>query len=211
MRIFDISHEIFKGMTVYKNKEEKQPQLDVMRSFTEGKIHESRISMDLHTGTHLDSPLHVLEDGESVEKMDLLKIITLCRVLDYTGKMHSISAADLKEKNAGTGEFLLLKTQNSFSNGFDPDFVYLDVEGARYLAEQKIKGVGIDSLGIERGQPDYLTHKTLLGAGIVILEGLKLTDIAEGEYILIALPLKIKGAEASPTRAILLEGELFFR
>lgn len=208
MKVYDISHEIYRGMTVYKNKEEKQPQLEVVRSFSEGSIYESRICMDLHTGTHLDSPLHVFLNGQSIEKMELRNLITMCRVLDFTGKTGSIKARDFQEKGVQEREFLLLKTSNSFFTSYQPDFIYLDCEGARYLAEQKIKGVGIDALGIERGQPDYITHKTLLSAGIFILEGLKLTDIAEGEYILIALPLKIRGAEASPTRAILLEGEL---
>ena len=73
------------------------------------------------------------------------------------------------------------------------------------LASRKIKGVGIDSLGIERNQPDHATHKILLGNGIHILEGLRLKNVKEGEYTLIAAPLNIKNVEASPVRALLVE------
>lgn len=90
---------------------------------------------------------------------------------------------------------------------FDFEFVYLDKSGALYLKEKEIVGVGIDALGIERSQPDHETHKILLEAGIVILEGLRLKDVEEGEYFLYAAPLKIKGAEAAPTRAVLIKEE----
>lgn len=210
MKLYDISLEIYRGMTVYKDKEEKQPKLEVRRSFADGNIYESRICMDLHTGTHLDSPLHVFQEGDSIEKLELKRLITRCRVLDFTYKNGFISAGDFQDKNIVPGEFLLLKTKNSFINNYSPDFVYLDGDGAHYLVRQKVKGVGIDSLGIERGQPDYITHKKLLGVEAIVLEGLKLADVEEGEYILIALPLKIRGAEASPIRAILVKGELTF-
>lgn len=102
------------------------------------------------------------------------------------------------------GAFILLKTKNSFHEGFANDFIYVEKSGAQYLKDKGIVGVGIDALGIERSQPGHETHKILLGAGIIILEGLKLADIAEGEYILSAAPLKIIGSEAAPVRAVLI-------
>lgn len=83
--------------------------------------------------------------------------------------------------------------------------MYLDASAAEYLKSAGITGVGIDALGIERAQPGHETHKTLLGAGIIILEGLRLADVNEGTYRLAALPLRLKGTEASPARAILIE------
>lgn len=88
---------------------------------------------------------------------------------------------------------------------FNFEFVYLDKSGAAYLKETGIRGVGIDTLGIERAQPNHETHKVLLNQNIIIIEGLRLEDIKEGEYTLYVLPLKIKNTEAAPSRAILIE------
>jgi arylformamidase len=137
--------------------------------------------------------------------IDISRLVTQCRVYDFTGIQEKISAKDLKTRDIRPGTFILLKTRNSYFNGFDPDFVYMDASGASYLSELGISGVGIDSLGIERAQPGHETHKTLLGSGIIILEGLRLAEIQEGEYKLAALPLKIIGTEAAPARAVLIE------
>lgn len=91
------------------------------------------------------------------------------------------------------------------TEAFDPEFVYLTEDAARLLIDLGINCVGIDGLGIERAQSDYSTHKSLLGAGVIIIEGLRLKDIEPGHYLLIAAPLKIAGAEAAPIRALLIE------
>jgi arylformamidase len=100
---------------------------------------------------------------------------------------------------------VLLKTRNSFEDLLEGDFVYLDGSGAQYLKELGIVGAGTDALGIERAQPEHETHKTLLEAGIIILEGLRLADVPVGEYLLISAPVKI-AAEGAPARAMLIEG-----
>ncbi|HHW48596.1 MAG TPA: cyclase family protein [Clostridiaceae bacterium] len=205
MKIYDISMSIHSGMPVYKNSAEKIPVLKVTRDFTSGNVFESKITLDMHTGTHLDAPLHVIEDGKTVESIDLFKVITKCKVIDMTHIATKITRADLEPVNINSGDFVLFKTRNSYTDKFEDNFVYLDESGAQYLREKGIKGVGIDSLGIERNQPGHPTHKLLLGSDIVILEGLRLAEIDEGEYFLIAMPLKIDRAEACPVRAILLE------
>jgi len=205
MKIYDISMEIQESMTVYKNKEEKRPK----RIITVGKddVTESRISMDMHTGTHIDAPLHMIRGGDTVENIDLNKVITKCKVFDFTNISDKITSEDLASKDIQKGDFIIFKTRNSFREDFDFEFVYLDKSGAQFLKEKGVIGVGIDALGIERNQPEHETHKILLGAGIVILEGLRLKDVEEGEYFLYAAPLKIRGAEASPTRAVLIKEE----
>ncbi|MGH2330418.1 cyclase family protein [Thermoanaerobacter mathranii] len=205
MKIYDISMEIQENMTVYKNKEEKRPK----RIITVGKgdVTESRISMDMHTGTHIDAPLHMIRGGDTVENIDLHKVITKCKVFDFTNISDKITSEDLANKDIQNGDFIIFKTRNSFREDFDFEFVYLDKSGAKFLKEKGIIGVGIDALGIERSQPEHETHKILLGAGIVILEGLRLKDVEEGEYFLYTAPLKIRGAEASPARAVLIKEE----
>ena len=85
-------------------------------------------------------------------------------------------------------------------------FYFLTEDGARYLVEQKVRGVGIDSLGIERAQPGHPTHKTLFNNEIIIIEGLRMKDVSAGDYFMVATPLKMIGTDASPARVILIDG-----
>ncbi len=205
MKLYDISMPINENIPVYGNKAGKGPVITTVTDYNTGSIHESVISMNLHTGTHIDAPLHMIQGGSTFETIDISRLVTPCCVYDFTGAEERITANDLRAKDIQPGSFILLKTRNSFFEGFDPGFVYVDASAAEYLSDKGIIGVGIDSLGIERAQPGHETHKTLLGNGIIILEGLRLADIREGEYKLIALPLRITGTEASPARAVLIE------
>lgn len=205
MVIHDISMVVDESIPVYGNKAGNKPVISVVRNHGTGSVHESVIKMNLHTGTHIDAPLHMLEGGDTFETIDIRRLFTECRVYDLTAVSKRITAGDLEKLDISPGSFILLKTRNSYFEGFDPEFVYVDASAAEYLKSLGISGVGIDSLGIERAQPGHETHKTLLGAGIIILEGLRLADIKEGTYTLVALPVRMKGTEASPARAVLIE------
>lgn len=205
MKLYDISMKVDQDIPVYKNNDKIRPKITVVSDYATGSNYASNISMNLHTGTHIDAPLHMIEGGATFETIDITKLVTDCTVFDFTGVQDRITSDDLKTKDIKPGSFILLKTRNSFFEGFDDNFVFVDKTGAEYLKNLKITGVGIDSLGIERSQPDHETHKLLLGEGIIILEGLRLADIKEGVYKLIALPLKMRGTEASPARAVLIE------
>jgi len=206
MIIYDISMPVRHDMPVYKGDDAKRPRLTVDRDFQTGSAFESRLEMNMHTGTHVDMPLHMLPGGGTVEGLDLTRVVTPCRVLDLRNAEGKITAEDLKHKEICPGDFILLKTKNSFLDILEGDFVYLDAGGARYLRDKQIKGVGTDGLGIERAQPEHETHTLLLENGIVIMEGLRLADIEEGEYFLFAAPILAPGAEASPARAVLVKG-----
>lgn len=203
-KIYDISMPITKDMPVYKGKDEKRPLLVAQSTFKTDSHYESLITMNMHTGSHIDSPLHMIEGGSTVESLNIKELLTVCRVIDLTKCTTSISKADLVDKNIENGSFLLFKTKNSFEDILEKDFIYLDRTGASYLAEKNIAGVGTDGLGIERAQSDHKTHKVLMNNGIHILEGLRLADIKEGSYFLSALPVLFVGAEASPIRAVLI-------
>ncbi len=205
MRIYDISMPVLSSMPVYKGKEEKRPELCIESDFRTGTAYESKLHMNLHTGTHIDRPLHMIPGGSTVESLDLSQVVTPCLVLDLKEVRDKISKEDLIGKRIPEGSFVLLKTGNSFEDILEKDFIYLDRTGAEYLKEHKVIGVGIDSLGIERSQPEHETHILLLGSGAVILEGLRLKEIEEGEYLLSAAPIMITGAEASPVRAYLIK------
>ena len=203
MKMYDITGSIFEGMTVYKDKPEKQPKLNQL---TNGYVTETRMELDVHTGTHIDAPLHMMVEGETFESVPLDKLVGQCKVLDLTQVEDAVSKADLEGFGLEKDDFVLFKTRNSFEEAFDFDFVYLAKDGADYLAEIGIRGVGIDSLGIERSQEGHPTHKALFANDIIIIEGLRLKEIEQGGYFMVAAPLKLIGTDASPARVLLFEG-----
>lgn len=204
-QIYDISMPITRLMPVYKGKEQKKPIFSIDSDFSSGTAYETRLEMNLHTGTHLDAPLHMIPDGYTMEKIDLSKVVTVCKVIDLTHVNDKITDSDLAGFPIKEGDFILLKTRNSYEDILEGEFVYLHKSGAQYLKNMKIKGVGIDALGIERNQPDHVTHISLFNSDIIILEGLRLKDVEEGEYLLSAAPVLIPQAEAAPVRAYLIK------
>jgi arylformamidase len=206
MKIFDISMTIETGMPVFKGKASKRPEIGQDLVNSGPTVYETRMCLNLHTGTHLDAPLHMLPGGATIEMLPLERVVTRCKVLDVRGAAGSdrISADDLVGRGIAAGDFILLKTRNSFEDILEGEFVFVDQAGAQFLLDQGISGVGIDGLGIERAQPGHETHEILLGNDIIVLEGLRLADVAEGSYLLVAAPLKLVGTEAAPVRAILI-------
>ncbi|MFC7320559.1 cyclase family protein [Halobacillus campisalis] len=202
MKMIDITQPVYEGMPVYKNKPEKQPNF---KRNTNGHVTESRLEIDAHTGTHIDAPLHMVNDGDTFESISMNKLIGEAKVLDLTHVEDGITKADLESVTIEENDFLLLKTKNSFEDDFNFEFIYLKEDGARYLAEKKIRGVGIDSLGIERSQPEHPTHKALFAADIIVIEGLRLKDVGAKAYQMIAAPMKLIGTDASPARVVLFD------
>jgi arylformamidase len=198
----DISLPIHPGMMVYKNKPEKQPELKTINTLSQGGSFETVLSMNLHTGTHLDFPKHMKIDGQTSTDFDATQLISKVKVCDCKDAK-VIDEALLKTFAIQPGDFILLKTRNSHVDHFLMDFSYLDASGAAYCVQQQLKGVGIDALGIERNQANHETHHQLMNAGIIILEGLRLKAIPEGTYRMIALPLSIPNVDALPVRAFL--------
>lgn len=198
---------IHMDMPVYKGRASKKPTILVESDFTTGSAHETRIEMNVHTGTHVDTSLHIIPGGGTIDGLDLARVVTHCKVLDFSGLLSDrISKENLLDKGIAAGDFILFKTRNSLENILETDYIFIDKSGAGYLRDLKISGVGIDALGIERTQPEHETHKILFGADIIILEGLQLRDVEEGNYFLVAAPVYIAGAEGAPVRAFLMDG-----
>lgn len=204
MKVYDISMMIEEGMQVYKNKPEKKPAIETMQDFTTATAFESKLSMNVHTGTHLDAPLHMIEGGKTIETIPLEHLVGPARVLDLTAVEDGITRADLEPFGIQPGEWLLFKTRNSYSEEFDFEFVYLKQDGAEYLCDLKVRGVGTDALGIERAQTGHPTHKSLFRNDIYIVEGLRLKDVPAGNYFMVIAPLKMQGIDAAPARALLI-------
>lgn len=204
MKIYDLSPEISEDMIVYKNKAEKKPKIKITRTLKEG-ANESRLEIESHTGSHVDSPYHFLQNGKTIEKISLDRFMGKAIVLDFTKVKDCITKKHLQNSKTQKNDIVLLKTKNKQDKEFDFNFTYLEKSGAEYLVSKKIKAVGIDNLGIERSQPNHETHKILLGKNIPIFEGLDLSKVNEGRYYFHGLPLKIRKSDASPIRAVLVK------
>ena len=202
MKIYDLSPEISEDMAIYKDRKQKSPKISVARTLKEG-ANESKLDIFVHTGSHVDAPYHVLANGKTIEKINLDRFIGRAVVLDFTNIKNAITEKQLKNLKINKNDIVLLKTKNNPDKKFNYKFTYLEKSGARYLVSKKIKAVGIDCLGIERDQPNHLTHNIFAEKNIPIFEGLDLSKVIKGRYFLYGLPLKIKKGDASPVRAVL--------
>ena len=169
-----------------------------------GDICNSRhLTMSAHTGTHMDAPLHFVNNSESIDRMPLTATIGPARVIQIEHP-DFIGPDELIKHDIQPGERILFKTCNVWDRtAFKKTFVHCNAAGARYLVERKVQTIGIDYLSIGAYEGDGVeTHQILLGAGIWVIEGLDLTHVEPGSYDLICLPLKILGGDGAPARAV---------
>lgn len=207
MKIWDVTMTIKPSMAVWKGRDAKRPVLTITRDYDENGegARETHLAFDMHTGTHIDAPLHFVYQGGTMNDIPLTKLVRPVKVIDLTYVVNKIGVDDLDETLIQKGDFILFKTRNSFEDILENEFVYISSAAAKRLAELEIEGVGLDALGVERDQPDHGTHHAILGAGIIIIEGLALAEVPQGEYFMIAAPLKVDQLEAAPTRVLLTE------
>jgi arylformamidase len=206
--IYDVSMPLREGMPVYAGN----PPFRRIETHVLGKdgspVNQSRLELGAHCGTHIDAPRHFEKDGFTVDAVPLEHLVGPARLLQFS-RREQIDRADLEGLDWTGVERVLFRTRNSdhWAKGgaFDPGFVYLTGEGAKFLIERKIRLVGIDSLGIEQfSSKDHPAHHALLQAGVTILEGLYLNDVPPGDYTLFCGPLRIEGAEGAPARVFLM-------
>ncbi|MEP9411545.1 MAG: cyclase family protein [Candidatus Brocadia sp.] len=164
------------------------------------------LKLGSHCGTHIDAPYHFEENGIKIDRIPLDYLIGNATVFEIKNK-EKIDLEDLKLLQLRNCKRVIFKTVNSTYwklSEFKKDFVYITKEAASYLADCDVKLVGIDYLSVEKFQNKYAdTHHVLLGKGIIIIEGLDLSNVKAGDYELIALPLKIKDGDGSPARVVL--------
>jgi arylformamidase len=161
--------------------------------------------MSSHCGTHIDVARHCNDHGISVDHIPLTLLVGPALVADLRG-ITEIDGTALARLPLNGMERLIIRTDNSGlwdREGFHEEYAHLTVDGAQYLLTTQIRLVGIDYLSIERFTGDGEVHRELLGNGMVILEGLNLEGIEAGHYELICLPMKIKGGDGAPARALL--------
>lgn len=207
----DISFPYYEGMAIYPGN--PPYQRTVVQDVSKGdSATVSQIVMGTHTGTHIDAPLHVFKDGKSVDQIPLEQMNGRAQLLDLRG-VEQIGVELLKDAKLCADEIVLLKTDNTERfQGIHvlSDYTTLTYDAAEYLANIGIKMVGIDYMTIERPRRKRINgksiHRILLGADIVIAEGLDLRNADEGVFELGCFPLKIQRADGAPVRMILTRG-----
>lgn len=204
-RIYDITVPLSPSLTVYPG--DPSVEITPITQLAEGDVtNTSHIALCAHSGTHLDAARHIFAQGDSIEMLDLNTLIGTVRVLTVIGQ-HHITADMLQKLDFGTAQRVLFKTRNSrlwAQPNFQPDYIALTESAAHYLIARGVKLVGIDYLSVDAYEDGALpVHRILLGANVLILEGLDLRSVADGDYELMALPLKIQGGDGAPARVIL--------
>lgn len=208
MRIIDVSIPISNNMIYFPG--DPKPQISRVYSIEKGEAaNVSKLTLSSHTGTHIDAPAHFIKDGKTIDQIPLEYLIGEVKVFEVYDD-DSITKEFLESKNIEYGDRIFFKTKNSqyLSNTskFYENYVYLSLEAAQFLVEREVKVVGIDYLSIEEfASYDFAVHKSLLSNGVVIIEGLDLSQVCEGKYRYVALPLKLKDCDGAPARVVLIE------
>jgi arylformamidase len=199
MRIIDITRTLSEDILIYPG--DKPP---VFRQVDHGNYLISDLQMSTHTGTHIDAPFHYLKTGDTIDCIPLSHIMGKCRVIDVTCAGTYITSNYLEGQLDGIHR-LLLKTSFSNSGRFEENYPSLTADAARLITACDMKCVGIDSPSIESYECDGTVHRELLRRGCIIIELLDLCNVEEGDYTLIALPLRLTGLDGSPARVVLLD------
>lgn len=211
LRIFDVSVHISPHMPVWPG--DPPVQIERVASIHKGDpANLTRLSLGAHTGTHVDAPYHFVEKGLRVDQLSLSTLVGSAHVLEVHPKERTITATDLGGLGLpSTVQRLLIKTGNSslWERGlleFEEDFIHLGPDAARWIVKRGIKLIGVDYLSVDSfSSGDKAVHRTLLEAGVIIIEGLNLSHVAQGVYQLYCLPLKIVDSDGAPARVILIK------
>ena len=184
-------------------------RFDFLKNMKQGdKLTLSAYSLGAHSGTHIDAPMHFIANGAPIDEVALEPLIGAARVIAIPDSVQAIDAAELTKHDWRGARRVLFRTRSSLrswmDSAFHKDFAYIAPDAAQLLADAGVVLVGVDYISAEQfGAAAPRTHQILLGRGIPIVEGLDLRPVQAGDYDLIVLPLKVKGHEGAPARAIL--------
>lgn len=198
MKIYDISQEVFSSKVFLGDP---APKKTVLSSMEKGELYNlTEFSMCAHNGTHIDAPFHFIKDGKTVEDISLEAFIGMAYVAEHSGILSGKDAEKIiekaKEQSNEAAKRILIKGEAEVS-----------LDAAKVFAVSKILLLGNESQTVGPKDAPMAVHKVLLGVDVVLLEGIRLSEVSEGVYFLNAAPLNLAGADGSPCRAILIKGE----
>lgn len=194
MKIIDISQELL-SCKVYEG--DPEPKIETIQSMNNGDLYNlSALSLCLHNGTHIDAPRHFIKNGMTVDEIPISTLVGVCYVAEHQGNVTASDAIEILKNAqlANAAERILLKGNLTVTE-----------EAAKEFAQAGILLLGNESQSIGPEDAPMAVHLALLTKGVILLEGIVLTNIKEGKYLLNAAPINIKCAEGSPCRAWLAE------
>ena len=207
MNIYDVTLGIGTEMITWPG--DPRVQIENISSISAGNsFNVSHLAMSVHTGTHVDAPHHIIDNGKTIDEIPISTLVGRAYVLELP-EVDLITAEVLMcNEISPRTKRILFKTRNSIEwdsnkGTFKKDYVALSSDAALYLVRKGIKLIGVDYLSVAPYDDAESVHKILLDAGVVIIEGLNLTGIRQGRYTLYCLPLKIIGADGAPARVFL--------
>ncbi len=209
MRIHDVTLGISPALPVWPGN----PGVELERTSkieAGANANVSRLALGVHTGTHVDAPVHFVQGASGVESLPLDVLIGRAFVLHLPRVAQVTADALARARLPARTRRLLVKTRNSAywgkgSGEFQTDFAGVTADGAEWLVENRVELIGVDYLSVAPWKQSRPTHEILLQAGVVVVEGLNLARIKPGRYDLICLPLKLIGSDGAPARAVLVE------
>lgn len=203
-RIYDVTVPLASGMLAYPG--DPPFEIEPVHEVGEAPFSLSRMVLTTHSGTHVDAPAHFLAGGATIDQLPLEILLGKARVVELSTR-ERVDRADLEALDLADDLRVLLKTRMSgqmLKAGYQEDHLYLTVDAAHYLAQAGLKLVGFDYLSVDRfGSADFPAHHALLEAGVVLVEGLDLSEVEAGEYEMSCLPLRVGGGDAAPARVVL--------
>ena len=198
MKIYDISQEVFSGQ-VYPG--DPAPEKEMLSIMENGDLYNlTAFSMCAHNGTHIDAPFHFLKDGKTVDAIGLEAFVGMAYVAEHHGIVSGNDAAEIIKKaekqNPEAAKRILIKGDAEVS-----------LEAAKIFASAEILLLGNESQTVGPEDAPMEVHLMLLSANVILLEGIRLSEVSEGVYFLNAAPLNLSGADGSPCRALLIASE----
>ena len=198
MKIYDISQEVF-SCQVYPG--DPKPEKKIFKSMEKGEVYNlTAFDMCAHNGTHIDAPFHFIKDGKTVDEICLEAVVGMAYVAEHNGIVTADDAAEIlekaKRKNIDSAKRILIKGD-----------VEVSLAAAKVFATSNILLLGNESQTIGPQNAPMAVHLVLLSANVMLLEGIRLSEVPEGVYFLNAAPLNLSGADGSPCRAVLIDFE----
>ena len=204
LTVYDVTVPLVPGLPVYPG--DPPFEIEPVQRLGSGPFSLSRMSLATHTGTHVDAPAHFVAGGATIDLLPLEILLGKARVVEIPAR-ERIDRADLEPQDLRDDLRILLKTRMSgqmLKPGFQEDHLYLSGDAAAYLAQVGLKLVGFDYLSVDRyGAQDYPAPHALLEAGVIIVEGLDLSEVEPGEYDMACLPLRVADGDGAPARVVL--------